>query len=204
MGELDLRAAKITYENIENDDVIEFRAWCLVYAEVLVAAIEELQKERLQEIAENERLRVVLAILDNPLRNCRKQLAETTLERDKNGLARAVAVELHEELQEQLFDLRKQLADLQLRYNNQRDDCIDYVKDIESFKTQLAEAQGFTSKWKMSFVDTDKAYNNIIVELKKRREQLAASQAEVERLEEDTSKLEDAIRKNAKPTGWLI
>ncbi len=50
MDELDLRAAKITYENIENDDVIEFRAWCLVYAEVLVATLEATQ----QELAEAE------------------------------------------------------------------------------------------------------------------------------------------------------
>lgn len=36
------------------------------------------------------------------------------------------------------------------------------------------------------------------------RKQLATSQAEVERLETDVAELEDAVRKNAKPTGLLI
>ena len=45
MDEQDLRAAKINYDNIEINDVIEFRAWCLVYAEELIAAVEESQAE---------------------------------------------------------------------------------------------------------------------------------------------------------------
>jgi len=68
-----------------------------------------------------------------------------------------------------------ELTDLQLRYDNQRDDCIDYVKDIADLRKQLVDVVGRKTiaikmgwKWR--------------IQRNKLRKQLAASQAEVERL----------------------
>ena len=68
--------------------------------------------------------------------------------------------------------LRDKLTDLQLRYDNQREDCIDYVKDIADLREQLAEERKWTIKYREAIIE-DKAMAN----------HMAALRAEVERLQ---------------------
>jgi len=67
---------------------------------------------------------------------------------------------------------RAELTDLQLRYDNQREDCIDYVKDIADLRKQLAEERKWTIKYREAIIE-DKAMAN----------HMAALRAEVERLQ---------------------
>lgn len=45
MDKDDFTAAKCTFQTIDMDDVLEFRAWCLLYADLLIAALEVAQAE---------------------------------------------------------------------------------------------------------------------------------------------------------------
>ena len=110
-----------------------------------------------------------------------------------------------------------ELADLQLRYDNQREDCIDYVKDIADLRKQLAEAQaelaeardirdrwkdysklykGYANKWSKDNADLRKQLAEATLERDKWERQSknngGAAVIALERMEELEAKLAEA------------
>jgi len=68
-----------------------------------------------------------------------------------------------------------ELTDLQLRYDNQREDCIDYVKDIADLREQLAASRAEVERLRNANDCRKTVLGAVQVEL-------AEAQAEVERL----------------------
>jgi hypothetical protein len=54
MDKYDFRAAKCSFQTIGIDDVLEFKAWCLAYADDLITLLETTQVELTKAKKQNE------------------------------------------------------------------------------------------------------------------------------------------------------